>query len=188
MKKTYIHIDTSGDCFEDDKIILISGMKVDKYNNILSHFYEDIPAYSSPTLNQNYSFQNFKSDDLIISNVFRDKLAKFKNFILGTVLISHYKYYEIEFLRRALKNAGLGTVQTTTTFGEKAVVKTLYKVLNDPLYREEMFDATKQAGTFTGGTRFLETQKVPVLWTLGFPIAVSSFVMNQQMLRKYNQY
>jgi len=111
MKKTYIHIDTSGDCFEDDKIILISGMKVDKYNNILSHFYEDIPAYSSPTLNQNYSFQNFKSDDLIISNVFRDKLAKFKNFILGTVLISHYKYYEIEFLRRALKNAGLEMIK-----------------------------------------------------------------------------
>ena len=111
MKKTYIHIDTSGDCFEDDKIILISGMKVDKYNNILSHFYEDIPAYSSPTLNQNYSFQNFKSDDLITSNVFRDKLAKFKNFILGTVLISHYKYYEIEFLRRALKNAGLEMIK-----------------------------------------------------------------------------
>jgi len=111
MKKTYIHIDTSGDCFEDDKIILISGMKVDKNNSILSYFYEDIPAYSSPTLNQNYSFQNFKSDDLIISNVFRDKLAKFKNFILGTVLISHYKYYEIEFLRRALKNAGLEMIK-----------------------------------------------------------------------------
>tara|TARA_B110000003_G_C16635120_1_gene528093 strand:- start:853 stop:1347 length:495 start_codon:yes stop_codon:yes gene_type:complete len=111
MKKTYIHIDTSGDCFEDDKIILISGMKVDKNNSILSYFYEDIPAYSSPTLNQNYSFQNFKSDDLITSNVFRDKLAKFKNFILGTVLISHYKYYEIEFLRRALKNAGLEMIK-----------------------------------------------------------------------------
>ena len=111
MKKTYIHIDTSGDCFEDDKIISISGMKVDKNNNILSHFYEDIPAYSSPTLNQNYSFQNFKSDDLIISNAFRDKLTKFKNFILGTVLISHYKYYEIEFLRRALKNAGLEMIK-----------------------------------------------------------------------------
>ena len=111
MKKTYIHIDTSGDCFEDDKIILISGMKVDKNNSILSYFYEDIPAYSSPTLNKNYSFQNFKSDDLIISNVFRDKLAKFKNFILGTVLISHYKYYEIEFLRRALKNAGLEMIK-----------------------------------------------------------------------------
>lgn len=111
MKKTYIHIDTSGDCFQDDKIILISGMKVDKNNSILSYFYEDIPAYSSPTLNQNYSFQNFKSDDLITSNVFRDKLAKFKNFILGTVLISHYKYYEIEFLRRALKNAGLEMIK-----------------------------------------------------------------------------
>ena len=111
MKKKYIHIDTSGDCFEDDKIILISGMKVDKNNSILSYFYEDIPAYSSPTLNKNYSFQNFKSDDLIISNVFRDKLAKFKNFILGTVLISHYKYYEIEFLRRALKNAGLEMIK-----------------------------------------------------------------------------
>lgn len=111
MKKTYIHIDTSGDCLEDDKIISISGMKVDKNNNILSHFYQDIPAYSSPTLNQNYSFQNFKSDDLIISNAFRDKLAKFKNFILGTVLISHYKYYEIEFLRRALKNAGLEMIK-----------------------------------------------------------------------------
>ena len=111
MKKTYIHIDTSGDYFEDDKIISISGMKVDKNNNILSHFYEDIPAYSSPTLNQNYSFQNFKSDDLIISNAFRDKLTIFKNFILGTVLISHYKYYEIEFLRRALKNAGLEMIK-----------------------------------------------------------------------------
>jgi len=111
MKKTYIHIDTSGDCFEDDKIISISGMKVDKNNNILSHFYEDIPAYSSPTLNQNYSFQNFKSDDLIVSNAFRDKLTKFKNFILGTVLISHYKYYEIEFLSRALKNAGLEMIK-----------------------------------------------------------------------------
>jgi len=66
----------------------------------------------------------------------------------------------------ALKNFGLGTVQTTTTFGEKAVVKTLYKVLNDPLYREEMFDVTRQAGTFTGGERFLETQKVgAVKWS-----------------------
>lgn len=111
MKKTYIHIDTSGDCFEDDKIISISGMKVDKYNNILSHFYEDIPAYSSPALNHKYYFQSHKLDTFIISNGFRDKLTKFKNFILGTVLISHYKYYEIEFLRRALKNAGLEMIK-----------------------------------------------------------------------------
>lgn len=66
----------------------------------------------------------------------------------------------------ALKNFGLGTVQTTTTFGEKAVVKTLYKIMNDPLYREEMFDAVKQSGTFTAGERFLETQKIgAVKWS-----------------------
>ena len=59
MKKTYIHIDVSGDCFENDRIISISGMKVDMHNNIQDYFYEDIPAYTSPTLNQKYYLHLF---------------------------------------------------------------------------------------------------------------------------------
>lgn len=106
IKKTYIHIDVSGDCFDNDRIIRISGIKFDKHNNIQNYFYEDIPDYASPALNQKYFFQNCKTDNLFISNAFRDKLTEFKNFIIETVLISHYKYYEIEFLKRALKTAG----------------------------------------------------------------------------------
>ena len=111
MIKTYIHIDVSGNCFEDDRIISISGMKVDMQNNIQDYFHEDIPAYTSPALNQKYYFLNCKTDNLFISNTFRDKLTEFKNFIIGTVVISHYKYYEIEFLRRALKTAGLDMIK-----------------------------------------------------------------------------
>jgi DNA polymerase III epsilon subunit-like protein len=137
MKKTYIHIDVSGDCFENDRIISISGMKVDMHNNIQDYFYEDIPAYTSPTLNQKYYFQNCKTDNLFISNTFRDKLTEFKNFIIGTVVISHYKYYEIEFLRRALKTAGLDMIKNDWIDLQENII-----VQND--FGGDIFDVAKK--------------------------------------------
>ena len=70
-----------------------------------------ILEYASPSINSKYHFKNCKIDKLIITNEFIEKLNGFKEFIQDEVLISHYKYFEYEFLRRALKFAGLSMIK-----------------------------------------------------------------------------
>jgi len=140
------------------------GLKIqgDTFSKNFSDRLKEIKKYSS-TKNYKYFKEELEKDMEIVlyGDGYNDIVAP-----ISRGMVSWTASLGLSSPVSALKNAGLGTVQTTTTFGEKAVVKTLYKVLNDPLYREEMFDATKQAGTFTGGTRFLETQKVgAVKWS-----------------------
>ena len=111
IHRVYIHINTSGDCFDDDKIESISALKVNYINEILDYYYEDIPEYASPSFNKQYHFKNCKIDKLIITNEFVEKLNGLKEFIQDDVLISHYKYFEYEFLRRAMKFAGLSMIK-----------------------------------------------------------------------------
>lgn len=111
IHRVYLHVNTTGDCFDEDKIDSISAIEVNDNGKVIDHFYEDIPIYASPSLNQKYHFQEYKLDKLIITNEFINKLVKFKKFVKGKVLISHYKYYENEFLRKALKFAGLRMIK-----------------------------------------------------------------------------
>jgi DNA polymerase III alpha subunit (gram-positive type) len=111
IHRIYLHINTSGNCFDEDKIDSISAIEVNENGKIRNHFYEDIPVYASPSLNQKYHFRDYKLDKLIITNEFINKLVKFKKFVKGKVLISHYKYYENEFLIKAFKFAGLKIIE-----------------------------------------------------------------------------
>lgn len=111
MSKIYLHINTTGDCFDDDKIESISALMVNDANEIQDYFYEDIQEYACPSFKRQYHFKDCTVDKLIIANDFMDKLNGFKEFIQDEVLISHYKYFEYEFLRRAMKFAGLSMIK-----------------------------------------------------------------------------
>ena len=58
IHRVYLHINTSGDCFDEDKIESISALKVNHTNDILDYYYEDIPEYASPSFNRQYNFKN----------------------------------------------------------------------------------------------------------------------------------
>ena len=83
IHRVYLHVNTTGDCFDEDKIDSISAIEVNNNGKVIDYFYEDIPIYASPSLNQKYHFQEYKLDKLIITNEFINKLVKFKKFVIN---------------------------------------------------------------------------------------------------------